>query len=704
VWKDPHPKPSYLFALVAGDLTSIASDFKTKSGKAVDLRIYVEPGKEHRCSWAMDALKRSMRWDEEVFGREYDLDVFNIVAVSDFNMGAMENKGLNVFNDRLILASSDTATDAIYEAIESVIAHEYFHNWTGNRITCRDWFQLCLKEGLTVFRDQEFSADERSRSVQRISDVRRLRAHQFPEDQGPLAHPVRPSSYIEINNFYTATVYEKGAELVRMIKTIIGADNFRAGMDLYFDRHDGDAATVEEFLTCFEEVSGQSLSQFKLWYEQAGTPVVVCRMSYDRARKTAELMVEQSQAATPGQTRKRPLQIPLRIGLVGPNGQDMKLVLNNGTEVVDGVIHLTRASQTFRFKDLEQKPVLSVLRDFSAPVKLVRDANERQLAFLMAHDADPFARWQAASDYAMKILLAQTKNGADTTALASRIATFADALNAAVADPALEPAFKAELLRLPSETDLAREIRKNVDPLAIHIGRTATLKIIAKQLGATLDTLYDDAAPEGDYSPHMEQAGQRALRNACLSLMAHRNRVSDRERLAIHYWTATNMTDQAFAMTVYAHGNSRARQEVYDDFFERWQHDHLVIDTWFTAQATAPSSATLQRVKKLTKHPRYSATTPNKIRAVIGSFAMGNPVQFNRPDGKGYTFVADQILATDRFNPQVAARLLSAFRSWRTLEPGRRKLAKAALQSIVETTGLSRDSYEIATRILGAEN
>ena len=689
VWTDPHPKPCYLFALVGGNLASLASRFRTMSGRDVDLTIYCEPGKEDRCAWAMDSLKRSMAWDEKVFGREYDLDVFNIVAVSDFNMGAMENKGLNVFNDRLILASQETATDAAFEAIEAVVAHEYFHNWTGNRITCRDWFQLCLKEGLTVFRDQEFSADERSRAVQRINDVRQLRARQFPEDAGPLAHPVRPESYIEINNFYTATVYEKGAELVRMLKTLVGDDAFAAGMDLYFARHDGDAATVEDFILCFEEASGRNLKQFRLWYTQAGTPELTYSMAHDAVRQRAELTLTQSQPPTPGQETKKPLQIPVRIGLLGPDGE----------ERADEVVELTKPSQTFMFQDMPDKPTLSLLRGFSAPVTVATRQPEADLAFLIAHDTDPFARWQAANDFAMRLLTTLARANGDESGDAG-IDAFADALRAPITNPALEPAFRAEFLKLPSETDVATELRRNVDPLAIHLARTHLRRRLALKLGRELSELHETLPRPRPYAPDAEQAGIRSLRNVALALLTARGRKEDREHLSQHYWSATNMTDQAFALALFADGNSRERAKVLEDFYDRWKGDHIVIDTWFAAQARAPANATLNRVRKLTTHPAYARTTPNKIRAIIGTFAMQNPVQFHRPDGAGHAFVADEVQAIDKFNPQVAARLLGAFSSWRQLEAARRKSAKAALVRIAKSPGLSRDSLEIATKML----
>ena len=709
IWRDPHPKPSYLFALVGGNLTSIASEFKTMSGRRVDLRIHVEPGKEDRCGWAMDALKRAMKWDEKRFGREYDLDVFNIVAVSDFNMGAMENKGLNIFNDRLVLASPDTATDGIYEAIESVIAHEYFHNWTGNRITCRDWFQLCLKEGLTVFRDQEFSADERSATVQRIGDVRALKAQQFPEDAGPMAHPVRPDSYIEINNFYTATVYQKGAELCRMLQTMLGQDGFRAGTDLYFERHDGEAATVEDFIACFADSSGKDLSQFTLWYAQAGTPELVCSLNYNKERREAVLDVNQLLAPTPGQAKKKPMLIPLRLGLLGTDGKDLPLTLGNDNgddkgkskdkELQNGVIEITKPQQTFRFTNIDSLPVASLLRGFSAPVNLTMDLTNRELEFLMANDADLFNRWQAGQTYASRIIV-QFVEAMQDGRRSTRGAGYIKALSAAIDSGDLEPAYRAALLTLPSESDIARDIARNVDPGIIHRGRRQLMRMVGRSIGPRLQSLYRKNTQKARYSPDAEQAGKRALRNAALTLLIARGSDQDKALLVRHYDKASNMTDQAHALNLLAASNMPARQKALDDFYNRWKDDHLVIDTWFSVQATSPLASTLAKVKALTKHPRYAATTPNKIRALVGSFAMGNPVQFNRPDGEGYAFVASQVLEIDGFNPQIAARMLGAFRSWRSLEPGRRKLARRALVKVSKARGLSRDVYEIVARML----
>jgi aminopeptidase N len=699
VWRDPHPKPSYLFALVGGNLASIASSFKTASGRKVDLRIYVEPGKQDRCAWAMDCLKRSMRWDEERFGREYDLDVFNIVAVSDFNMGAMENKGLNIFNDALVLASPETATDFTFFNIERVIAHEYFHNWTGNRITCRDWFQLCLKEGLTVFRDQEFSADTRDRAERRIADVRSLKARQFPEDAGPLAHPVRPSRYIEINNFYTATVYDKGAELVRMLQTLLGRDGFRRGMDLYFERHDGEACTVEDFVACFAETSGRDLGQFMTWYAQAGTPEVACTLKYDARAETAELTLTQTQAPTPGEPKKKPLHIPVRLALLDAEGRDMSLTLATGERLTDGLVELKKRSERLRFQGIGSPPVVSLLRDFSAPVSAAIERSDAELAFLMAHDSDLFNRWQAAQDYAARVL---------TAAAAARIAkaaapapqAFIDALAVSLADQRLAPGYVAELMKLPSENDLARIIGKDVDPHAVHRARVGLCKAIATRLHAPLLETYRRMATPGPYSPAPEPAGRRALRNAALGYLTARGRPEDVALAAKHFKTSRNLTDETAALGIMADTNTPERAAALERFYKRWKGDHLVIDSWFAAQAVASPPGTLAAVKRLTQHPLFSIKNPNKVRALIGQFATNNPLHFNRPDGKGYAFVADRVLELDAFNPQMAARMLSAFRSWRLLEPVRRAVAQRTLQRVAKTKPLSNDVFEIVSRML----
>ncbi|HEU0058530.1 MAG TPA: aminopeptidase N [Hyphomicrobiaceae bacterium] len=699
VWRDPHPKPSYLFALVGGDLAHLASEFVTASGRKVALKIYVEPGKEGRCAWAMDALKRAMRWDEERFGREYDLDVFNIVAVSDFNMGAMENKGLNIFNDALVLASPETASDQSFADIERVIAHEYFHNWTGNRITCRDWFQLCLKEGLTVFRDQEFCADQRSATVQRIRDVRNLKARQFPEDSGPLAHPVRPDRYIEINNFYTATVYEKGAELVRMIQTLLGHEQFRKGLDLYFERHDGQAATVEQFVTCFEDSSGKSLHQFMTWYAQAGTPELVCKLKWDRRAKTAELTITQLLPSTPGEARKRPLQIPVRLGLIGHNGHDLDLVLASGDPLAGGLIELGKRSETFRFKDVPSRPVPSLLRGFSAPVNLSIDHSEADLQFLMANDSDLYNRWQAAQEYATRVLIAGVK-AVRAEKTPDRPDAFIGALGVTVANHDLDPGYRAQFMFLPGENDIARVLGRDVDPLAVHLARNGLRKAIGTSLNADLRDIYQRYEVKGRYSPAAEFASRRALRNAALGYLTSRGRREDIARVAAHFQDARNATDELNALAMLAELRSPERTRAFARYYERWKDDHLVIDNWFAYQAVSPLPSALAQVEKLARHPLFSLKNPNKVRALIGTFAVANPVTFNRPDGKGYAFVAQRVLELDRFNPQIAARLLSAFRSWKMLEPQRRRLAKKTLGQIAKTKPLSPDVTEIVGKML----
>ncbi|MET0638409.1 MAG: aminopeptidase N, partial [Hyphomicrobium sp.] len=700
VWEDPHPKPSYLFAVVGGDLSSIASTFTTQSGREVDLRVYVEHGKEARAHWAMESLKRAMRWDETRFGREYDLDVFNIVAVSDFNMGAMENKGLNIFNDRLILASPETATDANYESIESVVAHEYFHNWTGNRITCRDWFQLCLKEGLTVFRDQEFSADQRSATVQRIGDVRQLKALQFPEDQGPLAHPVRPESYVEINNFYTPTVYEKGAEVVRMIETILGPEKFRAGMDLYFDRHDGQAVTIEDFIACFADASGEDLTQFHRWYSQAGTPELVCNLTYDRRKKLAELTVHQVLKPSPGKARKQPYFIPISMALLGDNGKEMDLEVEGGVKIRDGVMAVTERTTSFKFRNVGSRPVPSLLRDFSAPVMITMPLPDSDLAFLMHHDSDLFNRWQASNAYATRSILTLLDAKRPKAIVTSKAQKFAEALRFALGNPELDDAYKAELLKLPTVADVAREKATKVDHAAIYSAHRAFSKTIGEKLSGDLEALYAEASRQTKFSPDAKNAGRRALRNAALTLLTMRETDEDFARLETHYRKASNMTDACHAMFLIAGVDAPGRTGVLHDFFERWKDDHLVIDMWFASQAQSPRAEVLDEVDALCRHPLFKITTPNKVRALIGTFALGNPLQFNRADGAGYEFLADKVLEIDPLNPQVAARMLGAFRSYRALESKRKGLAKAALKRVAGAPRLSRDCLEMVTRML----
>jgi aminopeptidase N len=699
VWHDPFPKPSYLFALVGGDLASIHDTFKTASGREVALAIYVEHGKEDRCAWAMESLKRSMRWDEERFGLEYDLDVFNIVAVSDFNMGAMENKGLNIFNDKLVLARPDTASDADYASIESVIAHEYFHNWTGDRVTCRDWFQLCLKEGLTVFRDQEFTEDVRMGPVMRIITARLLKSHQFPEDAGPLAHPVRPGSYIEINNFYTSTVYEKGAEVCRMLQTLLGRDTFRKGLELYFERHDGEAATVEDFVGAMADASGRDLSQFMLWYTQSGTPELACSLDYDAHAKTARLNVSQVVPPTPGQTSKEPMHIPLKVGLIGANGDELPLKLNGDT-LSDGLLEVTEREQSFEFHDVPAPPTPSLLRDFSAPVRLTTSLDADQIEFLMIHDSDPFNRWQAAQTYAINLMTAAARNGHDTAPVTGTEAgRLAQSLATTVRDETLAPAYRAEGLKLPAESDVARELARNVDTDAVHDARNALRATIGETIGDTLAEIYDTTAPRGSFSPDPKSAGSRSLRNATLDLLVATQRPEEIDRAMRHYREASNMTDAIMALSILSHFDVPARDEALDDFYGRWQDEPLVLDKWFAVQARAARPDCVDTVRALLNHPKFSLKNPNRVRALIGSFAQANPSGFNRADGEGYRLLASQALEIDRFNPHVAARLLGAFESWRTLEPGRQAHAKAALESLSDQK-LSIDSFEIVSKTL----
>ena len=701
VWHDPFPKPSYLFALVGGRLGHIEDTFITASGREIKLMIFVDPGKEDRAGYAMEALKRAMRWDEDAFGREYDLDIFMIVAVSAFNMGAMENKGLNVFNDKYVLASANTATDTDFAQIEAIIAHEYFHNWTGNRITCRDWFQLCLKEGLTVFRDQEFTSDQRSRPVKRITDVRILRSHQFVEDAGPLAHPVRPTAYREINNFYTGTVYEKGAEIVRMVKTLLGPAGFRRGMDLYFERHDGCAATVDDFIQCFADANSINFTQFMRWYTQAGTPEVTVTAAYDHHAKTCSLEFAQTQPPTPGQATKDPLVIPLAIGLLGADGADLPLVLSDGRQLDRGVLTLWKSAETFVFANIAERPVLSLNRGFSAPIKLNVNQSADDLRFLAAHDSDPFNRWQAVQTLA-SVLLVDNVTALRTEAPPREDDGLLGALAAILADPDLDPAFVTQVLAVPSETDIARDIARDVDPDAIFLARRQLRATIGDKLGPALRDGYRRLTDACPYSPDAASAGRRALKNICLDLLAATGSASAIALAARQYQTADNMTDRVAALTTLSAHPVRERQAALDDFYRRYESDHLVIDKWFALQAMIPEPATLDRVRELLRHPNFSLANPNRVRSLIGSFAQANQTQFNRADGAGYRFVAETVLALDACNPQVAARMMTAFRSWRALEPTRGALAEAELRAVAAKPRLSTDLKDIVERSLAA--
>ncbi len=702
VWRDPFPKPSYLFALVGGDLGHIERNFITASGREVKLAIYVEHGKESRADYAMDALVRAMKWDEQTFGREYDLDVFNIVAVSDFNMGAMENKGLNIFNDKYVLASPQTATDSDYAGIEAVIAHEYFHNWTGNRITCRDWFQLCLKEGLTVFRDQEFSSDQRSRAVKRITDVRTLRLAQFVEDSGPLAHPVRPDVYREINNFYTATVYEKGAEIVRMLKTLIGDEAFRRGMNLYFERFDGTAATVEDFLSCFAECSGRDLSHFASWYSQAGTPRINVESDYDPAAKTLDLTLAQTTPPTPGQNDKKPLQIPVSLALFDDKGEKFKLDTTDLTnsEKSRGLIELTTERRTIRFNNLPERPTLSLLRGFSAPVRLEPAADNQELRRLLAFDDDPFNRWQAAQNLALRSIFARVA-ALRGEARPPDDSAFYSALRRVLTANDIDPAFAALALTLPNETDLAREMGENVNPDILFSARDALRQELGAALLPALEDSYARMESNGAYSPDAASAGRRSLRNAVLDLIAAGDRIKGARLAERQFVSASNMTDRLAALSTLSLTGGEPRERAFAQFYEDYAGDALVVDKWFALQAIIPEDATTKLVHELMRHPDFSLANPNRTRALIGSFCAGNPTRFHALDGSGYELLTNTVLELDPKNPQIAARLLSALRTWRMLEPARRSLAEAALKRVLAAPTLSRDVNDIATRALG---
>jgi len=699
-WHDPFPKPCYLFALVAGKLACVKDRFQTMNGRDVALEIYVEPGDEDRCDFAMSSLKKSMAWDEERFGREYDLDIFMIVAVSHFNMGAMENKGLNIFNSQYILARPDTATDLDYELIESIIAHEYFHNWTGNRITCRDWFQLCLKEGLTVYRDQEFSADLRSRAVKRIQDVRMLRTRQFQEDASPLAHPVRPSSYIEINNFYTATVYEKGAEVVRMIATLLGQDGFRKGMDLYFERHDGEAATVDDFVAAMADATGEDLSQFSLWYSQAGTPTLEIRDHYDEESLSYELSMTQSCPPTAETQDKQPFQIPIKFGLLNSQGQDMEVKPENKSEIRFGdTLVLNTETSRFRFKDVPSRPLPSLLRAFSAPVNVKFQLTNEELAFLMGHDSDPFNRWQAGQNYGEKLILQNVERHKTGQPLQTDEA-FIGAMRQILNDSELDPFMKAEMLLPPSEANLARAMDV-IDPVAIHHARNGVLVDLACALKDELFAIYQKNRHDGAYSPDPEQAGRRTLANRALGVLV-KYEVRETIDLAFaHFQAATNMTDTMGGLMALRDSDCAERDAAIDQFYDTWQKDALVVNKWLSLQAGSARADTLDRIKVLLHHEAFSLSNPNKVRALIGAFAINNPYRFHEEDGEGYALFGGIIRKLDPQNPQLAARLLGAMESWRDFDETRQNLMRSELVAIRETKNVSKNVFEIASKLVG---
>ena len=702
VWADPFPKPSYLFALVAGDLVSVEDTFTTMSGRDVRLRIFVEHGNENRCGYAMDVLKRSMKWDEERFGREYDLDLFNIVAVSDFNMGAMENKSLNIFNAKYVLADPDLATDSDYAGIETVVAHEYFHNWTGNRVTCRDWFQLSLKEGLTVFRDQEFSADMRSAPVKRIDDVRGLRAAQFPEDAGPLAHPVCPASYTQINNFYTATVYQKGAEVIRMMNTLLGRDGFRAGMDLYFERHDGQAVTCEDFVAAMEDANDADLSQFKLWYNQAGTPELSVSTSYDLESEVYDLTIAQSVPNTPDNSGRAPMHIPVAMGLVDRDGGDISLVLE-GEDAANAptsrVLELTEARQTFRFLGVKSEPLPSLNRGFSAPVNWQTGLDDAARAQLMARDSDPFARWEAGQQYGTKVLLemiGEIQNGGDPVADPAII----DAIGATLRDRELDHATIALSILLPGEGFLAEQMEV-IDVEAIHGARERLRRDIGENLQDDLAKAYYANQSNQPYSPDALSAGRRSLKNTALAYLSTLDDPGALARVTDQFHSADNMTDIMGALAVLNNLDVPARAAALETYFERFRRDSLVVEKWFSLQAMTNLPGALATVKSLMEHEAYSNRNPNKVRALIGAFVMGNPLGFHASDGSGYGFLGDRVIEIDPFNPSLAARLMRSLGRWRRFDQGRQDLMKAELTRILDTDGLSSDTYEVATKSLG---
>jgi aminopeptidase N len=682
-WEDPFPKPCYLFALVAGDLKANRASFTTMSGRKVDLAIWVREADLPKTAHAMESLKQAMAWDERVYGREYDLDQFNIVAVSDFNMGAMENKSLNIFNSAYVLADQETATDGDFDNIARVVAHEYFHNWSGDRVTCRDWFQLSLKEGFTVFRDQSFGADMGSPAVKRIEDVRVLRAVQFPEDQGPLAHPVRPDSYIEISNFYTATVYNKGAEVIRMLHTVLGPEKFRAGTDLYFERHDGEAATCDDFVKALEDGSGVDLSAFKIWYSQAGTPKVRARLEHDAAAGTATLHLEQHQEPTPGQPVKQPMPIPLKTSLIGEQ---------SGAEIApERLIILDQPRQTITFENVNETPLLSINRDFSAPVVLTAERRPGELERLAQADTDPFARYEALQELMMAALTAGGRGEAADPEPVVR------AIGATLRSNALDPAFKAEAILLPSETLIAERMDV-VDPDAIHRGREQLRQAVGAALRDDLLAAHKLGGVAGnDLSPNAK--GIRRLRTVSLSHLSAADPTQAARLAKAQFDGADNMTDRQGALGVLVSLDAPERQAALDAFYERFRNDALVLDKWFALQAAAQRRDTVDQVLRLAQHPDFTLTNPNRLRSLAGVFG-GNHWAFHSPDGRGYAFLADMILAADKLNPQIAARLVTPFGRWRRFEPKRAELMRQSLERIVATPGLSKDVFEQASKSL----
>jgi len=692
VWDDPTPKSCYLFALVAGDLVRVSDKFTTQSGLEVDLHIYVREGDETQCDHAMESLKKSMKWDEDIYGREYQYSIFNIVAVSDFNMGAMENTSLNIFNTALVLAAQETATDHDFLRVEGVIAHEYFHNWTGNRVTCRDWFQLSLKEGLTVFRDQEFSGDLNSKAVQRIDDVSHLRRFQFPEDASPLSHPVRPESYIEINNFYTMTIYEKGAEVIRMFHTLLGAENYRKATDLYFDRYDGKAVTCDDWFDCMNEVytahNDGDLSQFKLWYSQSGTPKVTAKSSYDAKAKRFTLTLSQSLAPNAGQADKAPMHIPVAVGLVDKEGNDLI-----GTQI----LHLTKPTQKFTFDDIAEQPVPSILRGFSAPVTLETDLSTDDMCFLMVHDKDGFNQWEAGQNFYLHTMKTMIESG-DFTAPDIFIETIGDILNQAL-DDAGDKALIARSLSLPDFSLIAQQYDV-VDPDAIDKARSSLQKAIKSNHKALLTKIYKSCDNGADFDITPASMGRRALRNMMLTYLTTTNGTGCAKLAKAHYDEANNMTDRMAALSCLATNKNPEREEVFADFYARYKDYQLVIDKWFGVQAAAKHKGVFDVLADLRAHPDFNIANPNRVRSLFGAFAMNNPVMFHAKNGQGYKFLKEAIIELNAINPQIAARMVTPFREWKRYTSDRQDKMKAALEEIKALPNLSDNVFELVSKSL----
>ena len=696
-WEDPFAKPCYLFALVAGQLESVADQFTTMSGRQIALEIFVEQHNVDKCDHAMQSLKNAMLWDEQTYGLEYDLDLYMIVAVDHFNMGAMENKGLNVFNTKFVLARPDTATDSDYEHIEGVIGHEYFHNWTGNRVTCRDWFQLSLKEGFTVFRDQEFSGDRTSRAVKRIEDVNALRTRQFAEDAGPLAHPIRPEAYIEINNFYTLTVYEKGAEVVRMLHTLLGADGFRKGCDLYFARHDGQAVTCEDFVAAMEAANGVELKQFRLWYSQAGTPVLNVSQKYDADSQTLQLSIQQSCPATPNQAQKLPMHIPVKLGLLAADGSAAEIVFN-GQRSQEVTLDVTEAEQSFSFENLPQQPVVSLLRGFSAPVSLKIQRSLEELAFLLRHDSDTFSRWEAGQQLASQVIFKLIDDLQNQRPLALD-AVVVEAYRSIVNSESSDLSYQALLLTLPEESYLSGQMAV-IDVDAIYQARQFVRKTLAVQLQAEFKQLYLQHHRDESGCFTADAVGRRRLKNTCLSYLLSLETAENYQLASQQFASAGNMTDQMAALSVMVNSHHPAKAQALDGFYQQWQQEALVIDKWFALQATSSLPNTFATVQALMQHPAFDMKTPNRVRALVGAFTQANPLHFHAKSGDGYRFLADQVLVLNSLNPQIASRMVTGLAQWRRYDVARQLLMKQQLQRIVDTEDLSKDVYEIASKSL----